>query len=120
MKANRKASNLTKEDDALIFELLIGAVFALIIGYAAMNIGVFINGTVADSLVATYPANHPANYTGLGEAATWRSPLQNDSVDILEDLSDDLSANTNMVSTAYLITIITLPLMAVIMIKKFI
>ena len=108
MKANQKFKGLKADDDALIFELLIGAVFALIIGYAAMNIGVFINGTVADSLVATYPA------------AALRTTMQNNSVDNLEDLSDDLAANTNMISTAYLITIITLPLMAVVMIKKFI
>lgn len=108
MKANQFVNEFVKADDALIFELLTGAVFALIIGYAAMNIGVFINGTVGNALVATYPTT-----------LTSRTAMQNSSVKNLQNLTGDLSSNTKMVSTAYLITIITLPLMAVVMIKKF-
>ena len=100
--------------------MLIAAVFAVIIGYAAMNIGIFINGTVSDKLVATYPANHPANYTGAGEAATWRTQIQNATFDNLKNNSMDLSTNSKMIGTAFLITIITLPLMAVVLIKKFV
>lgn len=109
MKANQKFRGIEADDDAVIFELLIGAVFALIIGYAAMNIGVFINGTVANSLISTYPTT-----------LTSRTAIQNSSVKNLQNLTGDLSSNTKMVSTAYLITIITLPLMAVVMIRKFI
>lgn len=108
MKANQKIRDIKADDDAIIFELLIGAVFALIIGYAAMNIGVFINGTIASSLIASYPAT-----------ATSRTHLQNNSILQLTNMSVDLGTNTKMISTAYLITIITLPLMAVVMIKKF-
>jgi len=85
-----------------------------------MNIGIFINGTIADNLVATYPANLPANYTGNEEAATWRTPIQNATFSNLENNSMDLSTNSKMIGTAYLITIITLPLMAVVLIKKFV
>lgn len=88
--------------------MLIGAVFAVVIGYAALNIGIFINGTVSNSLIATYPT-----------AITARSRVQNGTFNNLVNNSNDLSQNTKMISTAFLITIITLPLMAVVMIKKF-
>lgn len=74
-----------------------------------MNIGVFINGTVADNLIKSYPTN-----------VTARTAIQNTSVSNLRNLSSDLGGNTKMISTAYLITIITLPLMAVVMIRKFV
>ena len=109
MKANQKFKEFEEAEDALIFEILIGAVFSLIIGYAAMNIGVFINGAVSDSLVKSFPATLAS-----------RTALQNNSVSNLRNLSSDLSGNTKMMSTAYLITIITLPLLAIVMIKKFV
>jgi hypothetical protein len=108
MKANQKFRSLQGADDAIIFEMLIGAVFAVVIGYAALNIGVFINGTVSNALIATYPA-----------AKASRSSIQNATFDNLVNNSEDLGMNSKMISTAYLITIITLPLMAVVMIKKF-
>ena len=107
MKANQKALGLVKNDDAIIYELLIGAVFALIIGYTAMNIGVYITGTVGSSLIATYPTT-----------ITSRTLIQNKTVSLLNNLTTDLASNAKMVSVAYMITIITLPLMAIVVIKK--
>ena len=109
MKANQKFREFEHENDAIIFEMLIGAVFAVVIGYAAMNIGIFINGTVADKLVATYPST-----------LTSRTAIQNATFNNLKNNSMDISTNSKMIGTAFLITIITLPLMAVVMIKKFV
>jgi len=109
MKANQAYRNFEQANDAVIFEMLIGAVFAVVIGYAAMNIGIFINGTVADKLVATYPST-----------ISDRTAIQNATFSNLENNSMDLSTNSKMIGTAYLITIITLPLMAVVLIKKFV
>jgi len=107
MKGNQKARDFADDDQGIIFELLIGAVFALIIGYTAMTIGIYITGTVADSLVKTYPTT-----------LSTRTAQQNISFKMLANLTTDLGSNTKMVSVAYLITIITLPLMAVVVIKK--
>jgi hypothetical protein len=106
MKANQKSRGIIEDNDAMIFELLIGAVFALIIGYTALNIGVYITGTVGSSLVSSYPAS------------ALRTRTQNLSIGILNNLTTDLGSNSKMVSTAYMITIITLPLIAVVMIKQ--
>lgn len=228
MKANQKIRECNEDDDALIFELLIGAVFALVIGYAGMNIGVFINGNIGDSLSSTLPSNRKTgsfdntyydngtgnktehwmnttfpsgcyaadcdgtantyvtftdnstlkriwvNLTVNGDYAgnftiaasgtktvlfstlitgtnvsgnagylnwTWqtnrtcgvkirqvgsyyasgdvRTNIENRTVNILGNTSADLSTNTKMVSTAYLIAIITLPLIAIVTIKNF-
>jgi hypothetical protein len=106
MKGNQKVRCFKADDQAMIFELLIGAVFALIIGYTAMNIGVYITGTVGSSLISSYPA------------AGSRTNLQTQTIYVLNNLTTDLGSNTRMISTAYMITIITLPLIAVVMIKK--
>ena len=107
MKANQKFRDFEQNEEGIIFELLIGAVFALIIGYTALSIGIYITGTVADSLIKTYPT-----------AVASRSAQQNISSKMLANLTTDLGSNAKMVSVAYLITIITLPLMAVVVIKK--
>lgn len=107
MKANQKFREFVEDDNGIVFEMLIGAVFALIIGYAAMVIGSYINGTIADSLIKSFPT-----------AVTSRTAVQNMTFNNLKNLTGDYGSNSKMVSTAYLITIITLPLIAVVAVKK--
>jgi hypothetical protein len=96
-----------KADDAIIFELLIGAVFAMIIGYTALSIGIYIFGTIGNTLVGTFPTTLAS-----------RTHLQNNTVLMLGNVSTSMSSNVNIWGVAMLITLITLPLMAVVVIKK--
>jgi len=98
---------LRKDDKAIVFELLIAAAMAIVIFFALMNIGTYINGTVSDSLIDTYPA-----------AAKDRTALQNDTVSTLGSISDGFSDNIDIMIVAAIITVITIPLAAVVAIKK--
>jgi hypothetical protein len=107
MKANQSAKEFVEDDRGIIFELLIGAVFALVIGYTALSIGVYIVGTVGNSLVATFPTTIAS-----------RTAMQNLTVLVLRNTTSSMSSNVNIWGVAMLITLITLPLMAVVVIKK--
>lgn len=114
MKANQKSilheptsfSELRKDEKAM-WELLIAGVFAIIIVYASLNIGAFINGTIGSSLYKTYPT-----------AAGSRNPIENQSVWALRNLSTGFTTNVGMVNIACQIAVITLPLMMVMFIRK--
>ena len=81
---------------------------AVIMLYAIMFIGTYINGTVADELVNSYPT------------ATSRSSLQNQTVNTLQNLTADYDDNTEIISVAAIITVLTIPLMAIVAVKKLI
>lgn len=90
-----------------MWELLITGVFAIIIVYAAANIGGYINGVVGDSLYDTYPA-----------AAGDRSEIQNNSIAGLENLSSGFTTNIEFINITAQIALIILPLMFVMFIRK--
>lgn len=95
------------KNNKAMWELLITGVFAIIIVYAAANIGGYINGVVGDSLYDTYPA-----------AATDRSAIQNNSVSGLENLSSGFTTNIEFINITAQIALIILPLMFVMFIRK--
>jgi hypothetical protein len=98
---------LRKDQQAIVFELLIGAAMAVVIFFALMNIGTFINGTISESLEDTLPA-----------AAVNRSALQNDTAANLATISQGFDDNIDIMVIAAIITVITVPLAAVISIKR--
>jgi hypothetical protein len=113
MKANNKAKfnepgsfKEFRQEQSGMWNLLVEGVFAVIIIYATMNIGSFINGTIGDSLYDTYPA------------AASRSVIQNYSVASLENLSSGFSTNVGMVNVVAQIALIIIPLMMVMFIRK--
>ena len=113
MKANRTSRNIVEEKTGIIQMLPVVGI-AVIMLYAIMFIGTYINGTIADELVNSYPTN---NASGGGD---WRSSLQNQTVNTLQNLTADYDDNTEIISVAAIITVLTIPLMAVIAVKKLI
>lgn len=99
---------LRKNDKALVFELLITAAMAVVIFFALMNIGTFINGTVSQNLEDTITATDAAN----------RTALQNDTLANLATISEGFDDNIDIMIIAAIIVVITIPLAAVISIKR--
>jgi len=97
---------LRKNEKAIVFELLIAAAMAVVILFALMNIGTYINGTISGNLEDTYPA------------AASRSVLQNNSLLTLNNISSGFNDNIDIMVVASIITVITIPLAAVIAIKR--
>lgn len=97
---------LFSNKQALVFELLITAAMAVVIFFALMNIGTYINGTVSESLTDSYPA------------AASRTDLENMTVDQLENISDGFDDNIDIMIIAAIITVITIPLAAVVAIRR--
>lgn len=106
MKANQKFRNITGNQNAM-WALLIEGVFAIIIAYAALSIGGFINGTIGNSLYGTLPS-----------AATSRNTFQNQTYWGLLNASKGYTTNVGMINIAAQIAIITIPLMMVMFIRK--
>lgn len=107
MKANQK-TKLREDNQALMFNLLLTAGITVVIFFALMNIGTYINGTISSSLVDSYPA------------ATDRSALQNMTVNSLENVTSDYDNALDIMTVTAIIMVITLPLAAIIGVKKLI
>lgn len=89
---------LLKNDKALVFELLISAAMAIVIFFALMNIGTYINGTIGDSLTES-SSSDDVNAT-------------------LETISEGYGDTLDIMVIAAIITVITLPLAAVVAVKR--
>jgi len=99
---------LSKNNKAIVFELLIAAAMAVVMFFALLNIGTYINGTISEELEDQYPA------------AASRTTLQNNSLSSLQNLSEGFDDNIDIMIIAVIITVITIPLAAVIAIKRLI
>ena len=106
MKANQKYKSFVKDEDALMFNLLLTAGITIIIFFALMNIGTFINGTIGSSLISSYPT------------ATSRTDLQNMTVNSLENITASYDDALDIMSVTAIIMVITLPLAAIVGVKK--
>jgi len=101
MKANLKVRELGADRNA-IWDMIIGAAFAIIFIITALYIGTFIQGTVGGALIANAPSGT------LGTKMT----------NTLYNLSGYWDTNVGMLNIALVITIITLPLMALVYVRK--
>jgi len=108
MKSNRKAKSFTKDEDALMFDMLVTAGITVVIFFALMNIGTYINGQIGSSLVDSFP----------DEAE--RNTLENESFSNLENISTDYGNVLDIMTVTAIIMVITLPLAAVIGIRRLI
>jgi len=99
---------LYKDNNALVFQLLITAAMAVVIFFALMNIGTYINGTVSQNLSDEIEDIAAAN----------RTALQNDTLANLDTISGGFDDNIDIMIIAAIITVITIPLAAVISIKR--
>lgn len=97
---------LRPDTQAIIFDMLVGAGFAIIMLFAIMNIGTYINGTISSTLVDSYGV------------ATGRSSMENMTVDTLENITAKYNDTIEIMGVAAIITVITLPLAAVVAVRK--
>jgi len=72
-----------------------------------MNIGTYINGTIGSSLVDSYPT-----------VATDRTSLENSTISSLGNITGNYDQALDIMSVTAIIMVITLPLAAVIGIKR--
>lgn len=107
MKANKRTRELIEDDRGMI-QMLPAVGIAVVMLYAIMYIGTYINGTVGAQLIDSYPS------------ASGRSDFQNRTISTLTNLSGDYDSNVEIVSIAAIISVLTIPLMAVVAIKRLI
>lgn len=107
MKANKKAIGLI-DDDAGMIQMLPTVAFAVIMLFAIVYIGTYMNGTIASQLVDSYGT------------VTSRTRLENASVNTLINLTAKYDSTLEIVVVAAIITVLTIPLMAVVAIKRLI
>ena len=100
----RNMKSIRKDDNALLFQLLVGAGMAVIIFFAIMNIGTFINSTIAQEL--TENLGTTTEFGGRG-------------TNTLRNLSTDYDNVIDSLAIAAVVMAITLPLAAVVAIRKF-
>jgi len=93
-----------KDERALMFNLLVGAGLAIILFFAIMNIGTFINSTIAQSLT-----------DNLGTTTRFGARGTNSLTNLSADYDDTLDALT----VAAIVMAITFTLAAVVAIRKF-
>jgi len=109
MKANRKFEDFKQNQDGLMFDMLITAGITVVIFFALMNIGTFINGQIGSSLVDSYPATEAD-----------RTELENSTIGSLENISADYDSTLDIMTVTAIIMVITLPLAAVIGVRRLI
>jgi len=114
MKANQKnIDKIYERNRAGMIQMLPTVGFAVILLYAVMYIGTYTNGTIGSQLIDTYNPNSVYNATGNNEAGSWRTTFQNGTVNTLNNMSGDYDNNTEIISVAAIVTILTVPLMAI-------
>jgi len=89
-----------------MIQMLPTVAFAVIMLFAIAYVGTYINGTISSELVDSY-----------GAAAS-RTALQNQTVNTLGNLTDSYDSTLDIVVVAAIITVLTIPLMAVVAIKR--
>jgi len=97
---------IRNDNRAMLFDMLIAAGLAVVMLFAILTIGTYINGQISSSLVESF-----------GEA-TERTALENLTVGTLENISAGFSNTIEVTIVAAIIVVITLPLMAIVAIKK--
>jgi len=106
LKANVKAKEFVSDKKGMI-QMLPTVGFAVILLYAIMYIGTYMNGTIGSQLISSF-----------GDAASERTSFENKSVNTLDNLSGDFDNNVDIVSVAAIICVLTLPLMAVAAVRR--
>jgi len=89
---------LRKNEKAIVFELLMAGAMTIVILFALMNIGTYINGTIGDSLADS----------------TDDTDIEN----TLINVSTGYSTNIDIMVISAIITVITIPLAAVVAVRR--
>ena len=99
------------DEQAMLFQLLVGAAMAVIIFFAVMNIGTFINSTIAQEL--------RDQSTSVEADADTVNVFHHKMFNTSKNLSGDYDNVVDSLSIAAVVMAITLPLAAVVAIRKF-
>ena len=94
------------DDDTAFIEAIPGIVFAVVISYVYLNVGTYMNGTLGSELTDSFGA------------ATSRTSLENDSVSTMGNLSDNYDSNVNIIKIAITISILLVPIMAIMTLRR--
>ena len=107
--------SLRNDDRAMLFQLLVGAAMAVIIFFAIMNIGTYINSTIAETAVNSLGDD----ITGQGSTPFHNNTFAHKANLTLRNLSGDYDNVVDSLAIAAVVMAITLPLAAVVAIRKF-
>lgn len=106
MKSNKKSIGNIGEDNRGMIQMLPTVAFAVIMLFSILYIGTYIVGTISSQLVDSFGT------------ATSRTALENKTVNTLDNLTDDYDSVTEIVTVAAIIVVLTVPLMAVVALKR--
>jgi hypothetical protein len=84
-----------------------GVVFAVILAYVYLNVGTFMNGTLGSELTDSFGAN------------STRTTIENKSVNTMQNLSDHFDDNVDIIKIAITISVLLVPIMAVVTLRRF-
>jgi len=96
------------KDDHAFIEAIPGIVFAVIISYVYLNVGTFMNGTLGSELSDSFGT------------ATSRTTLENKSVNTMQNLSENFDDNVDIIKVAITISVLLVPIMAIMTMRRFI
>ena len=102
------------DDDTAFIEAIPGIVFAVVISYVYLNIGTYMNGTLGSELVDSFGDNQ--NHSGTWD---WRTDLENNTVNTMGNLSSNFDSNVDIVKIAITISILLVPIMAIMSFRRF-
>ena len=105
--------SLRKDDNAIAFQLLISAGFAIILVFAVINVGTYINSNVAQETADNL------NLDADGGDNTVKGTLANKAYNTTRNISIDYDNVLDSLTIATVIMAITLPLVAIVMVRKF-
>lgn len=93
-------------DETAFIEAIPGIVFAVVISYVYLNVGTYMNGTLGSELTDSFGA------------ATSRTALENNSVSTMGNLSENFDSNVNIIKIAITISILLVPIMAIMSLRR--
>ena len=101
------------ENDTAFIEAIPGIVFAVVISYVYLNVGTYMNGTLGSELTDSFEKT--TSYNGTMDYST----LQNNSMNTLDNLSEYYDDNVNIVKIAITISVLLVPIMAIMTLRRF-
>jgi len=104
MKANQKT---TLKDNKKGFANLIPMVLAVVIGFAVLYMGAYINGEIEQNLEDTYPAK------------VSRTPMQNNTIVGMNNISENWDSTIDIVQVVIIITVLAAAIGAIFLFTRF-
>ena len=94
-------------------------VLVIVIVFALLFVGIFINGEISSSLTDTFPPNTAHNATGAGEDSNWRSTIENTSYNRIGNVSVNQDSAIDIVQVVIIITVLASAIAAIFLFTRF-